>query len=227
VRRGVAALTLLASGAAGHGVDEATRSFLSDSSGLQMAPFLYIGAKHMVTGYDHLLFLFGVVFLLTRGRDVFAFVTLFTIGHSTTLLLGVLGGLRLDAYLVDAVIGMSVIYKGFDNLGGFGALGVPRPAPRLMVFLFGLVHGFGLATKLQDFELPQSHLFGNLLAFNVGVEVGQLLALTLILVLINTWRRHDSFTRAAILTNTLLMTAGVVLTGMQLAGYFIAQDSPL
>ncbi|MEM9385356.1 MAG: HupE/UreJ family protein [Pseudomonadota bacterium] len=219
-------ILLIALGAAaptlGHGVDDGTRDFLSQASGLLIGPFLYIGAKHMVTGYDHLLFLFGVMFLLVRGRDVLTYVTLFTLGHSATLLLGVLTGLSLNAYLVDAVIGLSVLYKGFDNLGGFPALGLPRPEPKLMVALFGLVHGFGLATKLQDFELPREHLFGNLVAFNVGVEIGQLLALGLILAILNLWRRHRSFTGAALLTNTLLMSAGVVLIGLQLGGYFFS-----
>ncbi len=218
---GLALLMFASAACFAHGVDESTRGFLSQSSGLQIGPFLYIGAKHMVTGYDHLLFLFGVIFLLVRGRDVLIYVTMFTIGHSTTLLLGVLASLQLDPYLVDAVIGLSVVYKGFDNLGGFRAIALPRPNPRLMVLLFGLVHGFGLATKLQDFELPQENLFGNLVAFNVGVEIGQLLALGLILLFINVWRRHPSFAGASLATNTLLMTAGVVLIGLQLGGYFL------
>jgi len=206
----------------GHGVDDRTRAFLLGAEGLQVGPFLYIGAKHMVTGYDHLLFLFGVVFLLDRLRDVLVYVSLFTLGHSTTLLLGVMAGLEVNAFLVDAVIGLSVIYKGFDNLGGFQALFGARPDPKLMVLGFGLVHGLGLATKLQDFELPREHLLGNLLAFNGGVELGQLLALSFMLVITGLWRERDSFVRASLVTNTLLMTGGVVLVILQLTGFFTA-----
>ncbi|MEM1188993.1 MAG: HupE/UreJ family protein [Pseudomonadota bacterium] len=213
-------LGLLFSGDAGaHGVDDSTRSFLTGVEGLQIGPFLYIGAKHMVTGYDHLLFLFGVVFLLDRMRDVLVYVTLFTIGHSTTLLLGVLAGVEANAYVVDAIIGLSVVYKGFDNLDGFRSLLGFRPNPRSMVLGFGLIHGLGLATKLQDFDLPRDNLFGNLLAFNGGVELGQLLALSLMLVVTGLWREQASFSRASWLTNTLLMTAGVVLIIYQLAGF--------
>lgn len=213
-------LCLLFGGDAGaHGVDDSTRSFLTGVEGLQIGPFLYIGAKHMVTGYDHLLFLFGVVFLLDRARDVLVYVTLFTLGHSTTLLLGVLAGVEVNAYLIDAVIGLSVVYKGFDNLYGFRALFTFRPNPRWMVLGFGLIHGLGLATKLQDFALPRENLLGNLLAFNGGVELGQLLALSLMLVLTGLWRGHASFARASWLTNTLLMTAGVILIIYQLTGF--------
>ncbi|MEE4279943.1 MAG: HupE/UreJ family protein [Halieaceae bacterium] len=211
----------LAGDVLGHGVDDRTRAYLVGVEGLQVGPFLYIGAKHMVTGYDHLLFLFGVVFLLDRLRDVLLYVTLFTVGHSTTLLLGVLAQLQVNAFLVDAVIGLSVVYKGFDNLGGFGALSGGRPDPRLMVLAFGLVHGLGLATKLQDFDLPGEHLPGNLLAFNAGVELGQILALSLMLVITGLWRGHASFQRASLATNTLLMTAGVVLIIFQLTGFFM------
>ncbi|MEL7046620.1 MAG: HupE/UreJ family protein [Pseudomonadota bacterium] len=213
-------LCLLFGGDAGaHGVDDSTRSFLTGVEGLQIGPFLYIGAKHMVTGYDHLLFLFGVVFLLERIRDVLVYVTLFTLGHSTTLLLGVLAGVEVNAYLIDAVIGLSVVYKGFDNLDGFRALFTFRPNPRWMVLGFGLIHGLGLATKLQDFALPRENLLGNLLAFNGGVELGQLLALSLMLVVTGLWRGHASFARASWLTNTLLMTAGVILIIYQLTGF--------
>jgi hypothetical protein len=176
----------------------------------------------MVTGYDHLLFLFGVVFLLDRLRDVVVYVTLFTLGHSSTLLLGVMAQIQVSAYLVDAIIGLSVFYKGFDNLEGFRTLLGFRPNAKLMVLAFGLVHGLGLATKLQDYDLPRDHLPGNLLAFNIGVELGQLLALSLMLTITALWRRHESFDRASLATNTLLMTGGVILMIYQLTGYALA-----
>ncbi|MFT7008324.1 MAG: hypothetical protein ACJAXJ_002863 [Colwellia sp.] len=205
-----------------HGVDESTRTFLQQNTGIQIIPFLYIGAKHMVTGYDHLLFLVGVLFFLYRSRDVLLYVSMFTLGHSLTLLFGVISDIQVNAYLIDAIIGLSVIYKGFDNLGGFTRLLGKSPNAKLAVLIFGLFHGFGLATKLQEFQLPEEGLIVNLIAFNVGVELGQFTALAFILLVINFWRKHPSFTQFATSTNCLLMSAGFMLVGYQLTGYFIS-----
>ena len=207
--------------AAAHGVAEDDQGFLERSTGVQIVPFIYLGAKHMVTGYDHLLFLVGVIFFLYRMKDVGIYVTLFALGHSTTLLLGVLGGFHVNPYLVDAIIGLSVVYKGFDNLGGFQRLLGFQPNTKAAVLIFGFFHGFGLATKLQDFALSQQGLVTNMLAFNVGVEIGQFLALALILIVMNFWRSTGRFMNHAYATNLLLMTAGFVLTGFQLTGYFM------
>ncbi|HCH69650.1 MAG TPA: hypothetical protein DE042_03970 [Colwellia sp.] len=204
-----------------HGVDENTRTFLQQNTGIQIIPFLYVGAKHMVTGYDHLLFLVGVVFFLYRSRDVLLYVSMFTLGHSLTLLFGVISDIQVNAYLIDAIIGLSVIYKGFDNLGGFTQLLGKSPNAKLAVLIFGLFHGFGLATKLQAFQLPSDGLITNLIAFNVGVELGQFTVLAFILLVINLWRKHLSFTQFATMTNCLLMSAGFMLMGYQLTGYFI------
>jgi hypothetical protein len=204
-----------------HGVDESTRAFLLQHTGVQIIPFLYIGAKHMVTGYDHLLFLVGVLFFLYRSRDVILYVSMFTLGHSVTLLFGVISDLQVNAYLIDAIIGLSVVYKGFDNLGGFNRLFGKSPNAKLAVLIFGLFHGLGLATKLQEFQLPDEGLIANLIAFNLGVELGQFTALAFILLVINFWRKHSSFTRFATNTNGLLMSAGFMLIGFQLTGYFI------
>ncbi len=204
-----------------HGVDENTRAFLQQNTGIQIIPFLYIGAKHMVTGYDHLLFLVGVLFFLYKSRDVLLYVSMFTLGHSLTLLFGVIGDIQVNAYLIDAIIGLSVVYKGFDNLGGFNHLFGKSPNAKLAVLIFGLFHGFGLATKLQEFQLPDDGLIANLIAFNVGVELGQFTALAFILLVMNFWRKHSSFTRFAINTNCLLMSAGFMLVGFQIMGYFI------
>jgi hypothetical protein len=204
-----------------HGVDEKTRAFLLQNTGVQIIPFLYIGAKHMVTGYDHLLFLIGVIFFLYKSRDVLLYVSMFTLGHSVTLLFGVLFDIQVNAYLIDAIIGLSVIYKGFDNLGGFKHLLGKSPNAKIMVLMFGLMHGFGLATKLQEFQLPQEGLLANLIAFNVGVELGQFTALAFILLALNYWRKYDSFERFAITTNCLLISAGFILFGYQLTGYFL------
>ncbi len=204
-----------------HGVDATTKDFLSNNQGVAIGPFLYIGAKHMVTGYDHLLFLVGVIFFLYRIRDVLLYVSLFTLGHSLTLLLGVLQGYHVNAYLIDAIIGLSIVYKAFDNLGGFKRLFGLQPNNKLAVSIFGLCHGFGLATKLQDFALPKANLWKNLLAFNVGVEIGQFLALFFIVILLGFWRRKPSFYQFATVTNTVLMASGLVLFGYQLTGYII------
>jgi hypothetical protein len=205
-----------------HGVDSGTRQFLAENQAVAIGPFLYIGAKHMVTGYDHLLFLVGVIFFLYRIRDVLLYVSLFTLGHSLTLLLGVLQGYQVNAYLIDAIIGLSIVYKAFDNLSGFQRLLGRQPNTKLAVAVFGLFHGFGLATKLQEFALPKENLWKNLLAFNVGVEIGQCLALFLILVALGFWRRSPSFNRFATASNSLLMAGGLVLFGFQITGYLVA-----
>lgn len=213
---------LVPAAAFAHGVAEGDQSFLEQSSGLQLVAYTYLGAKHMVTGYDHLLFLAGVVFFLYRMREVALYVTLFAVGHSTTLLFGVLSGTHVNPFLVDAIIGLSVVYKAFDNLGGFQRFFGRQPNLKAAVLIFGFFHGFGLATKLQDFELSPDGLVGNMLAFNVGVELGQLLALGGILILMGFWRRTAAFERQAFAANAVLMTAGFILIGYQLTGYFVA-----
>ncbi|WP_459210902.1 HupE/UreJ family protein [Aquimarina rhabdastrellae] len=203
-----------------HGVDDETQSFLSGNKGVAFGPFLYIGAKHMITGYDHLLFLVGVIFFLYRTKEIITYVSYFTIGHSTTLLLGVMADINVNAYLIDAIIALSIVYKGFDNLGGFKQFFKKQPNTKVAVLVFGLFHGFGLATKLQEFEFDEEGLFVNLLGFNLGVEIGQFLALGLILLIIAFWRQYDSYLKFSKITNTLLMAAGFLLLGFQLTGYF-------
>jgi hypothetical protein len=209
--------------AGAHGVAEGDAKFVEANKGAAIGPFLYLGAKHMVTGYDHLLFLVGVIFFLYRLKDVLLYVSLFTIGHSVTLLAGVLGGFHANAYIIDAIIGLSVVYKGFENIGGFKYLFGFQPNTKLAVLIFGLFHGFGLATKLQEFTLAPEGLVANIVSFNVGVEMGQGLALMAVLIALTYWRTRPGFLRHAFLTNTLLMTGGFILTGFQLAGYWMAQ----
>ena len=204
-----------------HGVDEATRQFLEINQGVATIPFMYVGAKHMLTGYDHLLFLVGVIFFLFRGRDILLYVSLFTLGHSLTLLFGVLSHININPYIIDAIIGLSVVYKGFDNLGGFQRVFHYQPNTKIAVIVFGLFHGFGLATKIQEFQLPSNGLVSNIISFNIGVELGQFIALAIVLIILSFWRRHKSYLHFATLTNTALMTAGFMLIGLQLTGYFI------
>ena len=217
-------LIFLASGAEAwaHNVAEGDKGYIQESSGTLILPFIYLGAKHMVTGYDHLLFLFGVIFFLYRLKDVGIYVTLFAIGHSTTLLFGVLTGITANAYLIDAIIGLSVVYKALDNLGAFQRWFGFQPNTKAATLIFGFFHGFGLATKIIEFEIAEDGLIPNLLAFNVGVEIGQLLALGAILIVMGFWRRTESFVRHAFAANTLLMTAGFMLVGYQLVGFAVA-----
>lgn len=219
-------LALLCEGVAfAHGVAEGDQAYIETITGPHVGAFIYLGAKHMVTGYDHLLFLFGVIFFLYRLREVAGYVTMFAIGHSTTLIAGVLLGTHISSYLVDAIIGLSVVYKALDNLGAFRTWFGINPNTRIAVLVFGFFHGFGLATKLQDFALSSDGLVANLLAFNVGVEIGQVLALSAILIAMGYWRRSGSFARNAFTANVVLMTAGFILTGYQLAGYFIGDPA--
>ena len=205
-----------------HGVSTRDGRFLQSLDGAAVGPLMYLGAKHMVTGYDHLLFLVGVVFFLFRARDILLYVSLFTIGHSLTLLAGALGGVRADPYIVDAIIGLSIVYKAFENMGGFTRFLGWQPDTRLAVLVFGLFHGFGLATKLQEFALSKNGLVTNILSFNLGVEIGQMLALTAVLIALGYWRTRSGYLRHAYLTNALLMTAGFIFMGYQLTGYLVA-----
>jgi hypothetical protein len=215
----LAAIFLSAGIAHAHPMSGENATFVQSIQGTAVGPFMYLGAKHMVTGYDHLLFLVGVIFFLYRLKDVVQYVTLFTIGHSTTLLAGVLGGIQVNPYLIDAIIGLSVVYKAFENIGGFERVFGLKLNTKAAVLVFGLFHGLGLATKLQEFALAQDGLVTNILSFNLGVEIGQVLALGAVLVAFSYWRTRPSFLRHAFVTNTLLMTGGFILAGYQLVGY--------
>lgn len=206
-----------------HGVPEGDKGFIQESTGVMLVPFIYMGAKHMITGYDHLLFLFGVIFFLYRLKDVGLYVTLFAVGHSITLLFGVLSNISISSYVIDAIIGFSVVYKALDNLGAFQRWFGYQPDTRAATLIFGLLHGFGLATKIQEFEISPDGLIANLIAFNVGVEIGQLLALGGILILMGYWRRTTSFWRHAYTANVAMMSAGFLLMGYQITGLIVSQ----
>jgi hypothetical protein len=205
-----------------HNVSKRDASFVQSNKGAAIFPFMYLGAKHMVTGYDHLAFLVGVIFFLYKLKDIVQYVSLFTLGHSITLLAGVLGGIHADPYVIDAIIGLSVVYKAFDNMDGFKRLFGFEPNTKIAVLIFGLFHGFGLATKLQELDLSRSGLVTNIVSFNVGVEIGQVLALTAVLIALSFWRTRSGFFRYAFATNTALMVVGMVLVGYQVTGYFVA-----
>ncbi|SPJ30405.1 HupE/UreJ family protein [Falsiruegeria mediterranea] len=219
---GLAALWISASTAAAHNVTPGDAGYIQEIWGVKLIPFAYLGAKHMVTGYDHILFLFGVVFFLYRMQHVAIYVSLFALGHSTTMLLGVWFGWNVNAYLIDAIIGLSVVYKALDNLGAYQRWFGFQPNTKLATLIFGFFHGLGLATKILDYDIAQDGLLPNLLAFNVGVEIGQVLALSLILIVMGYWRRSASFWIHAYTANVVMMTAGFVLMGYQLTGLVLS-----
>ena len=203
-----------------HGVTTGDAGYIQEITGINFVPFMYLGAKHMVTGYDHLLFLIGVIFFLYKLKDIGIYVSLFAVGHSSTLLLGVFADIHINAFLIDSIIGLSVVYKALDNLGAFQRWFGFQPDTKISTLIFGLFHGFGLAAKIIEFELDSTGLLTNLIAFNVGVEIGQLLALSTILILMSYWRKQGNFIKHAYSANVILMTLGFMLTGFQLFGYF-------
>ena len=218
----VSVLFAMTDAAMAHAVAEGDKGYIQEIVGIHLVPFLYLGAKHMVTGYDHILFLFGVIFFLYRIKHVAIYVSLFALGHSATMLLGVYFNVGMNSYVIDAIIGLSVVYKSLDNIGAFQRWLGFQPNTKAATLVFGLFHGFGLSTKILDYDISPDGLLPNLLAFNVGVEIGQLLALTAILIAMGFWRRTASFWRHAYTANVVVMTAGFVLIGFQLTGWAIS-----
>ena len=215
----VVLLLLQAVPAFAHDISPSDRAAVAQIEGPAPFAFLYLGAKHMVTGIDHILFLIGVIFFLYRLRDVVIYVSMFTVGHSLTLLGGVLMNTGANAYIVDAIIGFSVLYKAYENLGGLRKLGLAIDT-RLAVLVFGLFHGLGLATKVRDLGLSDNGLLANLISFNVGVEIGQVAVLAVVVTLFNLWRATRSFAAGAFYANLALMAGGFALIGYQMTGYF-------
>jgi len=201
-----------------HGISESDKIEIVQGS---LMDYLFLGAKHMVTGYDHILFLIGVIFFLTRFSDIVKFVTAFTIGHSITLIFATLFNITANYYLIDAVIAFSVIYKGFENLDGFKKFfSINPPNLILMVFIFGLIHGFGLSTRLQQINLGDNNLIHSILSFNIGVELGQIVALAIVFPLL-LLIRAKSYEKISKISNWGLMIAGTFLLIFQLNGFFM------
>lgn len=205
-----------------HGVAEGDKAYIQQISGVHIIAFIYLGAKHMVTGYDHILFLVAVVFFLYRMKDVFLYVSLFAIGHSLTMLAGVYFNFGINGFLIDAVIGLSIVYKALDNLGAYQRWFGIQPDTRLATLIFGLFHGLGLASKILEYEISPNGLLENLVAFNIGVEFGQLIALAFVLIGISWWRKTSGFFTFAYTTNVIIMCAGFTLTGLHLTGYMLS-----
>lgn len=204
-----------------HAVADGDKGYIQEITGVNLIAFLYLGAKHMVTGYDHILFLLGVIFFLYKMKDIGVYVSLFAIGHSVTMLAGVYFNFGINSYIIDAIIGLSIVYKALDNMGAYQRWFGFQPNTKAATLIFGFFHGFGLSSKILDYEISSDGLLPNLLAFNVGVEVGQLLALGAILIVMGFWRRTPSFLKHAYSTNAVMMGAGFMLIGYQLTGYFV------
>ena len=200
-----------------HGVSASDQEILNNGG---LLAYVFVGAKHMVTGYDHLLFLTGVIFFLTGFRDIVKFITVFTIGHCITLIFATFFGIKVDEHLIDAIIAISVLYKGFENLGGFEKM-FKTSSPDLlkMVFIFGLIHGLGLSTRLQSFEMSPGQFLLKILSFNLGVELGQILALIPIIFIISKWKNWKSYEAFHLVVNWFLIIAGVGLFIFQMYGY--------
>jgi hypothetical protein len=200
-----------------HGMSEADKAKILEAGYWE---YIELGASHMLTGYDHLLFLFGVIFFLTKFKDIVKFITAFTLGHSITLIFATLYGISVNYFLIDAVIALTVCYKGFDNLDGFKKyLDIQAPNLLKMVFAFGLIHGMGLSTRLQQLPLPEDGLVLRIIAFNVGVEAGQIVALTIMLIILSGWRKTASFQKFSKAANLSLIILGGLLLLLQLHGY--------
>lgn len=228
LRRGIAVvilafLMLMSSEALAHAVAQGDKGYIQEITGTNIVAFIYLGAKHMVTGYDHVLFLFGVIFFLYKMKDIALYVSLFALGHSSTMLLGVFFNIGINSYIIDAIIGLSVVYKAMDNLGAFQRWFGVQPNTKLATLLFGFCHGFGLSSKIIDYDISPDGLLPNLLAFNIGVEIGQLIALGIILIVMGFWRRQPLFYRQAYSANVIMMSLGFMLIGYQLTGYVVAQ----
>jgi len=205
-----------------HAIAQGDKGYIQEISGVNLIAFIYLGAKHMVTGYDHLLFLLGVIFFLYRMQHIAIYVSLFALGHSSTMLLGVYFNVGINSYIIDAIIGLSVVYKALDNVGAYQRWFGFQPNTKAATLIFGFFHGFGLSTKIIEYDISPDGLIPNLLAFNVGVEIGQLLALAMILIVISYWRKTDGFFRHAYTANVAMMSSGFLLIGYQLTGYFVA-----
>lgn len=215
----ISGLLMLSPEVMAHGVAEGDKGYIQEISGVNIIPFIYLGAKHMVTGYDHLLFLVGIIFFLYKLKDIGLYVSLFAIGHSITMLVGVYYNISMNAYIIDAIIGFSIVYKALDNMGAYQRWFGIQPNTKIATFIFGLIHGFGLAVKIQEYEVPADGLLANLISFNVGVELGQFMALCIILLLMTFWRKTPYFFKTAYQSNVFLMFLGFLLVGYQLTGY--------
>jgi len=213
----VIATLLMASQAFGHGMSEAEKQTIIEGGNLR---YIWIGATHMLSGYDHLAFIFGIIFFLTRFKDIVKYITAFTLGHSITLIYATFTAIQVNYFLIDAVIALSVCYIAFANLKGFEKyLNIKAPNMMAMIFSLGLIHGLGLSTRLQQLPLSEDNLLMNIISFNLGIELGQISALALMLFLIAAFRKSHAFKSFSKAANSFLIIAGGYLFLMQMHGY--------
>ena len=212
----VLAIVFFVSQSFGHGMSEAEKLSIIDGGNMR---YMWLGATHMLSGYDHLLFVFGIVFFLTSFKEIVKYITAFTVGHSVTLIYATFNGIQIDYFLIDAVIGLSVCYIAFVNIDGFKRLNIRAPNLLFMIAGLGLIHGLGLSTRLQQLPLNQDELLLNIISFNLGIEAGQVLALAIMLLLLRSWRKAHSFKAFSLLSNYTLIFAGGLLFLMQMHGY--------
>jgi HupE / UreJ protein len=207
----------IASQAFGHGMSEEEKQIIIEGGNLR---YILIGATHMLSGYDHLLFVFGIIFFLTRFKDIVKYISAFTIGHSITLIFATFNAIQVNYFLIDAVIALSVCYIAFHNLDGFKKhFNIKSPNMLAMIFSLGLIHGLGLSTRLQQLPLSEDQLLMNIISFNIGIEVGQIVALALMLLLVAAFRKREAFPTFSKIVNNSLILAGGLLFFMQMHGY--------
>ncbi|MDH5694039.1 MAG: HupE/UreJ family protein [Gammaproteobacteria bacterium] len=216
------AVLFFASQALGHGMSEAEKQSIIEGGNLR---YMWIGATHMLSGYDHLAFVFGIIFFLTRFKDIVKYITAFTLGHSVTLIIATFNGIQVNYFLIDAVIALSVCYIAFANLDGFKKhLNIQAPNMLAMIVALGLIHGLGLSTRLQQLPLSEDSLLMNIVSFNVGIELGQILALSVMLLVLAGWRKAASFQAFSRISNYGLIFFGLYLFMMQMHGYSHVSD---
>ena len=211
------AAMLIIGQALGHGMSEAEKLSIIEGGNLR---YMWLGATHMLSGYDHLLFVFGIIFFLTSFKEIVKYITAFTVGHSVTLIYATFNGIQINYFLIDAVIGLSVSYIAFTNLDGFKrVLGIKAPSLLVMITALGLIHGLGLSTRLQQLPLNQDELLLNIISFNIGIEAGQVFALAIMLLFLSGWRKASSFKPFSLFSNYALIFAGGLLFLTQMHGY--------
>jgi len=200
-----------------HGMSETEKLSIIEGGNLR---YMWLGATHMLSGYDHLAFVFGIIFFLTTFRDVVKYVTAFTLGHSVTLIFATFNAIQLNYFVIDAVIALSVCYIAFSNIDGFRKyFHINPPNLLFMIIGLGLIHGFGLSTRLQELPLSESDLLLNIISFNVGIEIGQISALLIMLLLVVAWRKTAAFKAFSQLVNYGLIILGILLFLMQMHSY--------
>jgi len=210
-------IVFFASSVFGHGMSEAEKLLIIEGGNLR---YIWIGATHMLSGYDHLAFVFGIIFFLTKFTDIVKYITAFTVGHSITLIYATFNAIQINYFLIDAVIALSVCYIAFHNIDGFKKyFNIKAPNMMAMIFSLGLIHGLGLSTRLQQLPLNPDHLLMNIISFNVGIELGQIAALAMMLLLITVFRKSHFFPSFSKISNYFLILAGAFLFLMQMHGY--------